>query len=160
MTRTTFRRSFHAEVIVALALTLLPVLSDAAFGAADRGTDRTDDGLVARIRAAVPVGVPSAVVQDAAAVEVATRWFGDEARVTVRNNGTSTVVLDSVVVFDLAHGLPADTAFYGEGLQMLAQYGGTLASPVDFGEYPDRSHYRLPEPDGFRRVYSMALLEP
>ena len=62
--------------------------------------------------------------------------------------------------FDVAHGLAPETRLYGEGLQMLAQTAGTIAAPEDIGEYPDRSHYRLPEPAGFRRVYGLLTLEP
>ncbi|MCE2880916.1 MAG: alpha-galactosidase [Planctomycetaceae bacterium] len=116
--------------------------------------------LVARIRASSPAVTASAPAGDTATIDVATRWQGEEAVVTVRNRGSAPMALSEVVLFDLEHGLPAETAYYGEGLQMLAQYGGSLVAPVDYGEYPDRSHYRLPEPEGFRRVYSMALLEP
>lgn len=86
-------------------------------------------------------------------------WNGDEAAPQVRNRGSAPVRVAEVVLWDLAHGLPATTSYYGEGLQMLAQYGGTLEKPVDHGDYPDRTHYRLPEPEGMRRVYSLLTLQ-
>ena len=117
--------------------------------------------LLESIRAARPQAV-AATTPDAAesALEVEMRWSGDQARPVVRNRSNAPVALREVVLFDVPHGFPQETAFYGEGLQMLAQYGGTLGAPVDHGDYPDRSHYRLPEPEGFRRVYSLLSLEP
>lgn len=111
------------------------------------------------IRAAVPQALSAEAGRDAD-LAVEHRWDGGEASYTLRNTSDRAVSVREVVLFDIAHGLPADTPYYGEGLQMLAQYGGTLAEPVDYGEYPDRSHYRLLEPLGFRRVYSLLALEP
>jgi alpha-galactosidase len=111
------------------------------------------------IRAATPVAitVDPAGTTDLRATIV---WRGDFAEVSLANAGTEPVAVREVVLFDLPHGWPGETPFYGEGLQMLAQTAGTLASPVDVGDYPDRSHYRLPEPEGFRRVYSVTTVEP
>jgi alpha-galactosidase len=117
------------------------------------------DGLGERIRTARPVAIAVDPARSAS-LEATIRWDGDLAWVSLRNAGTEPVAVREVVLFDLAHGLAADTPFYGEGLQMLAQTAGTLAAPVDVGTYPDRSHYRLPEPEGFRRVYSLLTLEP
>ena len=87
------------------------------------------------------------------------RWDGAQAQPVVRNRGRAPARVAEVVLFDVSHGLPPNTTYYGEGLQMLAQYGGTLANPVDYGDYPDRTHYRLPEPAGMRRVYSLLTLQ-
>ena len=44
-----------------------------------------------------------------------------------------------VVLFDVVHGLPAETALYGEGFQMLSQTGGTLGAPARPGRLHRRS---------------------
>jgi len=112
---------------------------------------------------AIRTAIPQAVTADpdrARDLVVEMHWNGDEAAPIVRNNAAAPVAVKEIVLFDVAHGLAADTRMYGEGLQMLAQTAGTIAAPEDVGEYPDRSHYRLPEPAGFRRVYSLLTLEP
>src|SRR6185312_643910 len=55
------------------------------------------------------------------------------------------------------HGLPAATPIYAEGFTMLSQTMGTLADPKDLA-YPDRKHYRIPEPEDLRTVYGMMML--
>jgi alpha-galactosidase len=115
--------------------------------------------IVGLIRAAAPAAV-AADPDRARDLVVEMRWEGDLAQPVLRNAGAAPVAVKEVVLFDIAHGLAPATPFYGEGLQMLAQTAGTLAAPVDVGDYPDRSHYRLPEPEGFRRVYSLVTLEP
>ena len=117
----------------------------------------------AQLPAAIRTAIPQAVTADpdrARDLVVEMHWNGDEAAPIVRNNAAAPVAVKEIVLFDVAHGLAADTRIYGEGLQMLAQTAGTIAAPEDVGEYPDRSHYRLPEPAGFRRVYSLLTLEP
>ena len=117
----------------------------------------------AQLPAAIRAAVPQAVTADpdrARDLVVEMHWKGDEAAPIVRNNAAAPVAVKEIVLFDIAHGLAADTRMYGEGLQMLAQTAGTIAAPEDVGEYPDRSHYRLPEPAGFRRVYGLLTLEP
>lgn len=111
------------------------------------------------VRAALPAAI-AADPDRARDLVVDMRWEGDLAQPVLRNTGAAPVAVKEVVLFDIAHGLAPTTPFYGEGLQMLAQTAGTLAAPVDVGDYPDRSHYRLPEPEGFRRVYSLVTLEP
>ncbi len=64
-----------------------------------------------------------------------------------------------IVLFDVAHALPGETALYGEGFQMLTQTGGTLSQPVDLGNYTDPKHYRLLEPPGTRVVYGLATFK-
>ena len=115
--------------------------------------------LPARIRACVPQAV-AADLDRARELVVEMHWDGDEAAPIVRNDSAAPVAVKEIVLFDIAHELAPDTRMYGEGLQMLAQTAGTIAAPEDVGDYPDRSHYRLPEPAGFRRVYGVLALEP
>lgn len=119
----------------------------------------TGHPLITRVREATPV-VRARDQRHAAGLEIVLNWDHETASPVLRNPTVNPVAVEEVVLFDIEHGLAPDTRFYGEGLQMLAQTAGTLAAPEDVGEYPDRSHYRLPEPDGFRRVYGVCVLEP
>lgn len=87
-------------------------------------------------------------------------WDGPLLRTTLTNRSDGPVEVGEVVLFDIAHGQPGETAFYGEGFTKLSQTAGTLADPVDLDEYTDRGHYRLPEPEGFRTVYGLCTLSP
>ena len=148
------------RVVGSYVVTVAMLVMGASAFAADE-TKPAD--LVERIRAAQPVAVAVDPAQSPVLrVEVVreTQAAGKLATVRVTNTGRDAVAVREIVLFDIAHGLAADTRMYGEGLQMLAQTAGTIAAPEDVGEYPDRSHYRLPEPEGFRRVYSLLLLEP
>ena len=75
------------------------------------------------------------------------------------NTGRQPVLIKHIILFDVAHSLPRDTALYGEGFQMLTQTGGTLGQPLDLGNYTDPKHYRLPEPSGARVVYGLATIK-
>lgn len=87
-------------------------------------------------------------------------WRGDSCRCTLTNRTRRPAQVREVVLYDGAHGLPGGTPLYGEAFQMLSQLSGTLASPVDVGTYPDRSHYKIPEPDGLRTAYGVLALSP
>lgn len=95
-----------------------------------------------------------------APLQLTRSWRGNLCRATLTNPSSVPVAVNEVVLFDFAHGLPATTALYGESFQMLCQLAGTLESPIDVGQYPDRSHYRIPEPEGLRTAYGMLMLAP
>jgi alpha-galactosidase len=103
----------------------------------------------------VPVGGASA-----AALRLERAWDGDLCRARVVNTGASPVRVAEVVLFDVAHALPPETGFYGEGFQMLSQTGGTLGALEDLGNYTDARHYRMPEPPGARVAHGMITLSP
>ena len=109
---------------------------------------------------------PSAVIlqsgakADPTVVQVKRSWRGSVCQATVVNTGTSSVRVARVDLMDCPHGWPATTPFYAESFQMLAQNGGTLGAPADWGSYPDRTHYRLEEPEGLRTAHGMMLLRP
>jgi alpha-galactosidase len=98
---------------------------------------------------------------DSAHCTVRQERAGDCRRFQVTNLTAHAVNVHEVV---LASGrfpwAPATTAFYGEGFQMLSQYGGTLAEPRDIGPYSDRAHYKLPQTPGAFTVYSLLTLSP
>jgi hypothetical protein len=60
------------------------------------------------------------------------------ARLT--NQGDKAQRIREVVLVDFAHGLPADTPFYGEGFTMLSQTGGTLGKMIDLDGQIGRAH--------------------
>ena len=97
---------------------------------------------------------------DATRIRLTRRWEGGRCRARVRNTGRSPVAVAEIVLLDVAHGLPADTFFYGEGFQMLSQTGGTVGHPVDLGDYTDARHYKMPQPADVTVAYNLVLLSP
>ncbi len=95
----------------------------------------------------------------AASVAVSRTWHKNLCALSIKNISSSPLAISEVVVFDMLHGLPGTTPVYGEGFQMLSQTGGTLSQPEDWGDYTDRNHYKLPEPDSLRTVYGMLTLQ-
>lgn len=87
-------------------------------------------------------------------------WHGTTCLATLQNPTETPIPVPEVVLFDLAHGLAAGTSLYGEAFQMLSQLAGTLESPTDLGHYPDRTHYKIPEPEGLRTSYGLLMLAP
>jgi hypothetical protein len=85
------------------------------------------------------------------------KWKGPVCVSRLTNPGGAAVKVGNIVVFDVQHGLPATTGFYGEGFQMLTQNGGTVGAPADLGNYTDPKHYKLPQPEGSRVVYGAAI---
>jgi alpha-galactosidase len=64
------------------------------------------------------------------------------------------------VLLDRALSLPAATALYGEGFQMLTQTAGTIAAPADLSQYTDAKHYRVPMDAPDRAYYGLVTLTP
>lgn len=106
--------------------------------------------LLARLKAS-PALVP-------AGLTLTRTWDGPLCRATLHNPTDTPIVVPEIVLFELAHGLPGTTPLYAEAFQMLSQLAGTLESPTDLGLYPDRTHYRIPEPEGLRTGYGVLAL--
>ncbi|MFD0893960.1 alpha-galactosidase [Luteolibacter ambystomatis] len=85
---------------------------------------------------------------------------GAVSRWAVVNKGKAAVKIREVVLYDGDHGLPGDTPLHGEGFTKLSQTAGMLEKPVDLDTYTDRAHYKIPEPDRLRTVYSVVTLAP
>ena len=97
----------------------------------------------------------------AADVEIEREYDGVFCRLRIVNRGTTPVRLDDIVVLDQPIVFPAtETALYGEGFQMLSQTGGTVAAPVDYSQYTDARHYRIPAADGRPSYYGLLTLTP
>lgn len=97
---------------------------------------------------------------DPAMVKIERVWKGNACTSRVRNTGQRVLRISRVDLFDCDHGLSGETPFYGESFQMLAQNGGTLAQPEDWGSNPDRTHYKLEEPEGLRTARNMMYVRP
>ncbi|WP_051692057.1 glycoside hydrolase family 36 protein [Pedobacter borealis] len=116
------------------------------------------DGFVQRLKDA-PAKV---ILTDGAAADaliVGRKWSSDLCALSVKNTSAKAVQVKEVVVFDLQHQLADTTKIYGEAFQKLGQIGGTLGKPEDWGTYPDRSHYKIPEPENLRTAYGMLTLQ-
>ena len=85
-------------------------------------------------------------------------WTGPVCRARLQNVAEKPLRIGRIDLFELKHELPGSTRVYGEGFQMLAQIGGTLEKPQDWGSYPDRAHYKLEEPEGLRTAHGMLLM--
>src|SRR5437016_6080413 len=57
-------------------------------------------------------------------------------------------------------GCPARLQSTAKAFRCWRSWGGTLEAPQDWGSYPDRSHYKLQEPDGLRTAHGLLLLHP
>jgi alpha-galactosidase len=129
----------------------------AAAGLTCRASEAAD--FLARLKAApARVILSNGSAADPAVVKVERIWKGDVCQPRLRSTCGKPLRVRRVDLFDLQHGLPPDTTIYGEAFQMLAQTGGTLQKPEDWGSYPDRSHYQLEEPDGLRTAHGLLLL--
>lgn len=94
------------------------------------------------------------------AVVIGREWNKELCQLSVKNVSAKPLTIREVVVFNVQHGLAGTTPVYGEGFQMLSQTGGTLDKPEDWGDYTDRNHYKIPEPDSLRTVYGMLTMQP
>jgi alpha-galactosidase len=93
-------------------------------------------------------------------VELVRAWTGGLCRSRIVNRGRTAVRIKEAVLVDVELQMPPTTTLYGEGFQMLTQTGGTLAAPVDFSQYTDAKHYRIPASDGARAYYGLLTLTP
>jgi alpha-galactosidase len=99
--------------------------------------------------------LPAVVDMDMSRVKVERRWDGPVCHSQIVNRGRDIINVIGVTLFDLKLPLPPSTKLYGEGFQMLSQTGGTLAQPLDLGNYTDGKHYKLPG-----ALYGMMTLSP
>jgi len=116
------------------------------------------------LQAARPGAGPGKVVgidgAEAAGVDLTRTWSGSLCRARISNRSTRALRIKEVVLVDVDLQMPPATALYGEGFQMLSQTGGTLGAPVDYSQYTDARHYRMPQPDGARVFYGLTMLTP
>src|SRR6266446_3610046 len=104
----------------------------------------------------VIAGDPEAAKQ----VQLVRRWRGSLCNSRLINRGHRPDRIKAVILFDIPISHPPQTKLYGEGFQMLTQTGGTLGQPVNYSQYTDVSHYKLPAPAAARVFYGMMTLSP
>lgn len=73
------------------------------------------------------------------------------------NNNDQVIEVDEIVLYRGAHGFQSNAKVYGEGYNMLSQYGGTIAEQRLIGQYGDRDHYKMQQRIGFHTVYNMIV---
>jgi len=147
---------------LALPLGAVILLQGFAF-AQPPATSAPTSSPIASLQARIIQAKPVVVLADgasAADLVVEGAWRDGSWSGSVRNSTATPQAIREIVLFEVDHGLAAETAVYGESFQMLAQITGTLAQPADLGTYPDRKHYRIPEPDGYRTASGLLTLSP
>jgi alpha-galactosidase len=92
-------------------------------------------------------------------IKLTREWKSDLCSSKLTNNGEKPARIQEVVLFSIAHSLPADTRLYGESFQMLSQTVGTLGKPVDLG-YSEPKHYKIPQPEGVTSIFGLLTLAP
>lgn len=93
-------------------------------------------------------------------VEIIRVWEGAACSAQLVNHTSHPVGVKEIVLFKGEWKFTGNTKFYGEGYNMLSQYGGTIENPILLGGYDDRLHYKLPSTEGFYSVYNFAILSP
>ena len=87
-------------------------------------------------------------------------WEGPVCKITLTNTSDSEKALNDIILFNAKMMYEADTEFYGEGYNMLSQYGGKINDFKLLGSFCDYTHYRLKKPEGINQVYNMLMLFP
>lgn len=89
-----------------------------------------------------------------------TSWQGNSATFKLINTSKSEVSINDVCLLTAKMMFSPDTPVYGEGFNMLSQYGGTVKESYLIGSFSDYDHYKLPKPEGINQVYNMAIFYP
>lgn len=153
----------HRHTPLLLALLAFAPLVNAAPAAESGLTAPASDAaeaLVAKLRTTPAKVVLADGAEAPATARLVREWKNGVCRITLTNTGSTPLAIREVVAFDLPHGLPGDTPIFAEGFQKLSMNGGTLASPRDLGTFADRSHYKIPEPEGLRTAYGIFTAAP
>jgi alpha-galactosidase len=88
--------------------------------------------------------------------EIATILNGDHCRYSFTNTSAQSLKLKEIVISEFH--CNESTTFFGEGYNMLSQYGGTISNPKDISLYSDRDHYKMPTEEGKFTVYNLLIL--
>lgn len=87
-------------------------------------------------------------------------WNGATCHITLTNTKKQEITLNEIKLFEAEMMYSEDTEFYGEGFNMLSQYGGKINDFKLIGSYSDYDHYRLKRPEGINQVYNVLMLFP
>ncbi|HUE83158.1 MAG TPA: glycoside hydrolase family 36 protein [Pyrinomonadaceae bacterium] len=147
------RRDILRLGVVSPLVAVLPVVGQAQHSRAGKFTQRSFTAAASKVAALNES-------QDISKIELVRKWHGPLCQSAVINQGREPVRVKEIVLFDLPLTHPANTEFYGEGFQMLSQTGGTLSKMVDYSQYTDAKHYKMPMPAGAKVFYGMLTLSP
>jgi alpha-galactosidase len=114
-------------------------------------------------RAALADAPSAAISTDGARLSTVTvirTWNGPICQARIANRSAEPVRVKEVALFDVPVPIPPGAELYGEGFQMLSQTGGTVERPIDFSQYTDAKHYRMPTSPGHRSFYGALTLTP
>ncbi len=87
-------------------------------------------------------------------------WMGNVCSLTLTNCSDKTLSIGDLTLFTAKMPFSPDTEFYGEGCNMLSQYGGTVDDFRLLGSFSDYDHYKFKKPDGINQVYNMIIFYP
>ena len=87
-------------------------------------------------------------------------WNESTCDITLTNNSQAEQELGDITIFSAKMPFSPDTDFYGEGFNMLSQYGGKINDFKLLGSFSDYTHYKLKKPDGINQVYNMIIFYP
>ena len=87
-------------------------------------------------------------------------WNGNACNIFLTNTTEEEITLNDITVLVAKMPYAPDTDFYGEGYNMLSQYGGKINDFKLIGSFSDYTHYRLYKPENINQVYNMLILFP
>ena len=93
-------------------------------------------------------------------LRLAAEWKGNLCNLTLTNTSEEPKPLGDLTLFTAEMPFSPDTEFYGEGYNMLSQYGGTLRNFRLLGSFSDYDHYKFKRPADKHQVYNMLILYP
>lgn len=88
------------------------------------------------------------------------KWNINTCDFTITNISDKEQKLGDTTLLTAKMPFAPDTAFYGEGYNMLSQYGGTISDFKLIGSFSDYDHYKLKRPEGINQVYNMVIFYP
>ncbi len=87
-------------------------------------------------------------------------WNGNTCDITITNKSSKPQQIGDITIFKAKMPFASDTEFYGEGYNMLSQYGGTIEDFKLISSFSDYDHYKFNKPDGINQVYNLAIFYP
>lgn len=88
------------------------------------------------------------------------KWNGSVCDLSLTNTSDFDQKIGDITLFSMDMPFTPETEVYGEGYNMLSQYGGTVESCNLIGSFSDYDHYKFKKPDGINQVYNMAIFSP
>lgn len=86
---------------------------------------------------------------------VSINWEGAEGSLHITNISDHPICLQKIPVLEMGLPFGPDTPVFGEGYNMLCQYGGTVKELKMTGSHGDFNHYHLSAPTDLKQVYHM-----